>query len=447
MGRRSDFPLVNDTSTAETGSSPEVTLGRAYFLKESAPESPSFKKINEARDARFSEFACQVRENLLSAGKKGVQVKSRLKRRAETADDAASASGPLLVIVPYLAANPNSPVALIPPPLPRKARLVAFKRGMLVIGRKAPKRPENPAKRGDVTEFSSKSRVRCAWAFLNAETDWLAMVTLTYPTTPDVEEIRGHLRKWVKRLKNAFGAPLDFGWCVEATKAGRAHFHVFLGDGGSLGAAISSERCETIVRKGKPYQILRGEVESVAVEAWLAVMEQGGITITTECEAFQWGGIVERLHSPDAAARYVSKEASKRAQKGSILGTGCFWRLARHLKGKPRWMSSISKVGLSTLPSYSRIFDKPVASELANFKHFEQFTGETEDEVRESRREIATGKESHTMEERTLLQGKASRCSIPLPDITPEERQSVREYALKNPQRTDFVPSWFKEFD
>ena len=208
------------------------------------------------------------------------------------------------------------------------------------------------------------------------------MVTLTYPVDPDPNECRDHLRAWLKRLQRQHEGEFDFGWCIEAHKSGRPHFHVFFGSGGTLGDAISREKTQRIFRKGKAYRVMRGEFEALAVRAWLDILDKNNLMgDRDETERFQWGGICERLNSPDAAARYVSKEASKRTQKDCQLGKGCFWRLARHLRGKPRWMSSISKEGRDVMPSFSRLFDKRSAVILADCKEFAEFEGETEKDV------------------------------------------------------------------
>jgi hypothetical protein len=272
-------------------------------------------------------------------------------------------------------------------PLGRNSRLAAFKRGFLVLGRPAPLKAKG-GKRGDVNEFSTRSRIRCAWAYLNAETEWLAMVTLTYPVDPDVEEIRDHLRAWLARIKRSFSGQLDFGWVVEATKGGRPHFHVFFGDGGQAGRTIEKEKTEKIIRKGKTYRICRGRFESVVVKAWLEIV-RGHIKLTKDeskaFESFQRGGIVEKLNSTDAAARYVSKEASKRTQKGEgiNLGKGCFWRLARHLKGRARFISEITRKGRENLPSFSRIFDRDAVMKMVDFERFESADYMSEDQVKE----------------------------------------------------------------
>jgi hypothetical protein len=370
--RRSGFPLANDTNTAEHATRAAQSSGPRFFQKEepskgrnykinSADKKPlTFREINAERDRRFAEYTKALKSKL-PVGKKGA------KRSAESDSGSGKRVRAAACHCDISRRTPEPP----PPvhPLPRSVRAVFFKRGVMIKGKPAPN-STGGGKRGDVTEFSTRSRIRCAWAFLNAETDWQAMVTLTYPEMPDVETCRHQLRTWLKRVERAFPGQIDTGWCIEATKEGRPHFHVFFGSGGTMGRAISRERCESIMRRGKKYRIMRGKVEQVLVSSWLAVLDASGLSFDRDaCERFQWGGICERLNSPDAAARYVSKEASKRAQKGQSLGKGCFWRLSRHLKGKPLFMSSISRDGRNVLPCYSRIFDREAVRLLADCKN------------------------------------------------------------------------------
>lgn len=359
--------------TGRNASAGRLRTARAFLLKNPPKETVSFKKVNEERDRRFKEFSKEVQRQLPVAQKKG-------SGSGKSKPDGYRTPACHCDISPR-----DSAKALPLSPLPRSIRAVFFKRGVMIKGKPAPLNAGG-GKRGSVTEFSTRSRIRCGWAFLNAETDWLAMVTLTYPEMPDVEACRGHLRNWLKRVERDFPGQMDVGWCIEATKEGRPHFHVFFGSGGTMGKAISREKTTSITRKGKQYRVMRGKVERVCVESWIGILEGSGLSYDRDaCERFQWGGICERLNSPDAAARYVSKEASKRAQKGQSLGKGCFWRLSRHLKGKPRWMSSVSAKGRNVLPCYSRVFDIEAVRQLVDCKEFDQFNdGETEEAIEEA---------------------------------------------------------------
>lgn len=371
---RATFPLSPPSPEAKAPKGP-ATKGRAFVLRPFAGDSrpPSvkgWKCIKEARDKAFKAYQDATKEALrIRGGKKGNEAKP--KKRARTGACHCHIS-------PRASASPSAPH------LSPKTRLITFRRGALILGKDRPGAVA-PAKRGVVKGFSKASRLRCAWSFLNAETDWLAMVTLTYPVQPDVEKCREQLRDWLARVNRKFPGLIDYGWCIEGTKAERPHFHVFFGSGGRLGKAIEQERCSKIRRKGRDYEVMRGPVEKACVEAWLGILERDDLMgEEAKTKAFQWGGICERLRMPDAAARYVSKEASKRTQKGESidLGKGCFWRLARHLKAKARLVSSITLEGRKTLPSFSRIFEKESILDFVDGKAWEQLDC-SEAEVRE----------------------------------------------------------------
>ena len=247
-----------------------------------------------------------------------------------------------------------------------KVSFHAFKTGIeLAFPAKAGK-PAIDSKRGEISEFSAKSRLRCAFAFLNAETSWVAMVTLTYPAPVDPDQCRGHLRAWLKRIHRRFGR-FDWGWVIEAHKSGRPHFHVFIGDGGLLGQNLPKEASRKVMRHGRPVFLPSGPMGKALADQWQQII---GEHFPNEKEAagrFNDGGIVELLRTPDAAARYVSKEASKRAQKSGHLGRGAFWRLARHLKPRLRWSGTIDPVKLANLGIYfSRVYDPAEVLALAD---------------------------------------------------------------------------------
>jgi hypothetical protein len=358
----------------ESSTLPEKS-GRVFHLKgKIEPGKASWREINAARDAAW---AAHVKTTAKAS--KAAKSRGNAKRKGAVKPSDAACHSDISSRSPESERKPKAR------PQDRRVKLAAFKRGVLVVGKPAPLNARG-GKRGSVNEFSTSSRIRCAWAFLNAETEWQAMVTLTYPASPNVEHCRADLAAWLKRVNRAYPGVMSVGWCIEATKGGRPHFHVFFGDDGMAGKALSKEPTESIVRKGKSYRVCRGAFEKVAVESWLGILRKSvPASDWTKTEAFQWGGIVELLNSSDAAARYVSKEASKRTQKGEgvSLGKGCFWRLSRHLKPKARWLVGVTKEGLSKLPSYSRLFDKAAAVELGDFARHEDVEGLTLEQIKE----------------------------------------------------------------
>ncbi len=368
------FPLPSPSPDAQASNAASSRAGRVFVLRHESKPQSTFREINQERDIRFQEVVKRTQEG----EKKKVRVR---KVRPDLEGNASSAACHC-----DISRRNSADERISVPPFPKKVRLAVFQRGVLVVGKSAPLAAKG-GKRGIVSEFSLGSRLRCSWSFLNAETEWLAMVTLTYPSDPDPEACRGHLRAWLSRINRAYPGKMDIGWVIEGTKGGRPHFHVFFGDGGFAGKAIDSEPHCTVIRKGKSYRVCRGPFESVCVESWLSILKKNVCCEEwSKVEAFQRGGIVELLNSSDAAARYVSKEASKRAQKGENvnLGKGCFWRLSRHLKARSRGVYGVTKPGLKSLPSFSRIFDREAALSLADFNSFTDSDEMTEKDLKES---------------------------------------------------------------
>ncbi len=223
--------------------------------------------------------------------------------------------------------------------------------------------------------MSTRSRIRCAWTFANAQRDWGAMATLTFAVQP--RHPKEALKKLVRRFRLDFGGSWQWAWVMEWQTRGVVHFHLFFERGfvDSLGYQTQS-----IVRHGKPVSIIRGPLDDWLTKTWLASVYGGGgpggaaprpragvsrgssIPLSMEMRRFidfHQGGIVELLRSPDAAARYVAKEAGKRVQKRlpeGVEAAGRWWWLSP--AGKPR---PTGRVALATWPfgpkAYSHIFD------------------------------------------------------------------------------------------
>lgn len=197
--------------------------------------------------------------------------------------------------------------------------------------------PPDDIERASVRQ-SAKSRQNCAFQLGNAETDWLAMVTLTYRTNPSsYEEVAGHRVRWFDSMRKEWGR-FDYAWFLEFTERGVAHYHVFVGSGGDLGDAIRRERTRTVTRKGNPVAILRGDVDASAVHHWRRITSDG----SDEWDAFQTGGIVERMRTPDAAGRYAAKEAGKRVQKIAPWPVKQWWNMSREIRPVSRGRVAIT---------------------------------------------------------------------------------------------------------
>lgn len=187
-------------------------------------------------------------------------------------------------------------------------------------------------------EQSGKSRRNCAFTLGNAETNWLAMITLTYRMPPDsYDECNTHRTRVLESLRKKWGK-FDFAWFLEFTKAGAPHFHVFVGDSGPVGNAIRNSPTELVKRRGTETEIVRGEFESDVVRLWSNQVgdESPGF------KKYQRGGIVELLRHPDAAGRYAAKEAGKRAQKKAPWPVKRWWYISTSVRPEPRQRRVVS---------------------------------------------------------------------------------------------------------
>jgi hypothetical protein len=209
-----------------------------------------------------------------------------------------------------------------------------YRTGAVVTGWEAPPKPIG-AKEGvrDIIEdMSPKSRRRCAFAFSNSPRDWGVMATLTFEKQP--KDCKAGLAKFSRGIRREFGADLQWGWVMEFQSRGVVHFHVFFERlAFEARGWLHPAHVEIFRRKGKYVDILRGPAERFIVDLWCSASGEKSDRFVR----FQRGGIVEILRSPEAAGRYVAKEASKRQQKRLPEGVdkaGRWWWLSP--AGKPQ---------------------------------------------------------------------------------------------------------------
>lgn len=175
-------------------------------------------------------------------------------------------------------------------------------------------------------EQSVRSRLQAAWSLGNAEMDWAVMATLTYREAPSsYAEADKHRRRMRDAIRRKWPS-VQWAWILEFQSRGAAHFHFFL----SAPPGFAEEDRETVTRKGRKTELLRGEIERFIVSRWIDAVGDAH----RDFLSFQWGGIVEALRSPDAAGRYAAKEAAKRVQKAAPWPVKRWWGMSR--QGTPR---------------------------------------------------------------------------------------------------------------
>lgn len=153
--------------------------------------------------------------------------------------------------------------------------------------------------------------------------------------------VKGHLFAFLARLRRA---GVSCAWILEFTKAGNPHFHLFFD-------WLPNIEWRAVNRDGKEYEVC-ADVGFARwfVDSWMEVSGQS-------TRVFHGGGIIEKMKSPDAAGRYVAKEAAKRVQKSApewFGHPGRFWGMPRSWSPKVRgslWMDG------DQLPHYGKIWD------------------------------------------------------------------------------------------
>lgn len=87
--------------------------------------------------------------------------------------------------------------------------------------------PKVERTRGEVTEFSRKSRQRLAFVANNTAVEFRTIITLTYPKEfpKDGALCKQHLRTFLDKL-HAYTRGTDYLWFVEFQRRGAPHFHI-----------------------------------------------------------------------------------------------------------------------------------------------------------------------------------------------------------------------------
>jgi hypothetical protein len=147
----------------------------------------------------------------------------------------------------------------------------------------------------------------------------------------------------------------QWGWIMEFQGRGVVHFHVFIELPLLLRCRLLEPAClQRVSRHGRATDLVRGYLGDLARDSWLADLPGRN----AKAEAFNAGGIVELLRTPDAAGRYIAKEAGKRAQKRlpeGVRACGRWWYLNPAFRPKASRTVEVPDVGL---PPWRRVFDQ-----------------------------------------------------------------------------------------
>lgn len=179
------------------------------------------------------------------------------------------------------------------------------------------------------------------------------MATLTFRVQPS--EPKAALKKFGRSFKEEIGPSdkIQWAWIMEWQLRGVVHFHLFFEKDllDSLGFLSDTE---VVMRRGVETTLIRGPFDEWLQQTWTKAVGDRDSAF----RSFQAGGIIELLRTPDAAGRYVAKEAGKRQQKKLPDGVACagrWWWISPAGRPKP-----IGVVMLEKWPypkAYKHVFD------------------------------------------------------------------------------------------
>lgn len=163
--------------------------------------------------------------------------------------------------------------------------------------------------RGEICEFSKKSRAGLAFVANNTEIEFRTMITLTYPGAfpSDGRKVKSDLNKFLLWVRKDQGK-CSVLWFLEFQQRGAPHVHCLYSFG--------------VPRNANERRGLRFRVST----AWYRIVGSGDV------RHLQAGTRTERIRKRDGARHYAVKYASKMRQKEVPEGyrnVGRFWGCSR----------------------------------------------------------------------------------------------------------------------
>lgn len=170
--------------------------------------------------------------------------------------------------------------------------------------------------RGEIMEFSRKSRMRLAFVASNTAVEFRTMITLTYPREfpSDGKAVKLHLNTFLTWLRRDTGG-CEYLWFLEFQARGAPHIHLLI-DG-------------PLPRNREDTRAYRFRVSAT----WFDVVGSG------DERHLAAGTRTERLRKPGGARFYAVKYAHKMRQKAvppDYRNVGRFWGCSRAVKPQPQ---------------------------------------------------------------------------------------------------------------
>ena len=177
---------------------------------------------------------------------------------------------------------------------------------------KRPSEIDTPKReRGDIVEFSAKSRYRMLKKLHMMNPDCLERfysLTLTYPATfpEDGKTHKADLDAFIKRLKRKFGDVIEYLWKLEFQKRGAPHYHM-------------------IIHLSKAYKV--PYLQRWVAENWYQVAQRfWDEKIENHLQA---GTELQKIKNIQSASRYLSKYLNKDLDD-TPKNQGRFWGCSRN---------------------------------------------------------------------------------------------------------------------
>lgn len=175
--------------------------------------------------------------------------------------------------------------------------------------------PESPPERGEVAEFTYKSRQRLAFVASNTSVTFRWMTTLTYPRefSQDGRHIKKDLNTFMNHVRRKDGG--NYLWWLEFQRRGAPHYHMLT----------------------ENEYMSRSELS----ECWYKIVNSG--------DARHWraGTNLEAIRSEDGARRYAVKYAMKMKQKlvpKEYRNVGRFWGHSKAVKPTAIYTTDLNTV-------------------------------------------------------------------------------------------------------
>lgn len=203
--------------------------------------------------------------------------------------------------------SPMAPKTLYPN-IGKVTHIEIYKQDVVVHRNGTPSRRDPPI-RGEILQWSKKSRQRLAFVATNTDVQFRTMITLTYPKDfpSDGKEVKRHLDAFLKWLRRETKG-LSYLWFLEFQKRGAPHFHIIYDT--------------PFPRAREDQKALRFRVSC----AWYRIVKSG------DPKHLAAGCRTERIRTEKGARNYCVKYAFKMKQKTVPEGyrnVGRLWGASR----------------------------------------------------------------------------------------------------------------------